>query len=94
MNKLFWGKGLLVFLMLGANPAVSANAPMDTVDYVDLPRFMGDWYVIANIPTPFEKDAHNPIETYKLDGDGTIATTFTFNKDIYNSSPMRTFICI
>jgi apolipoprotein D and lipocalin family protein len=83
MNKLFWGKGLLVFLMLGANPAVSAKAPMDTVDYVDLPRFMGDWYVIANIPTPFEKDAHNPIETYKLDSDGTIATTFTFNKDSF-----------
>lgn len=25
--------------------------PMPAVDYVDLERFMGDWYVIANIPT-------------------------------------------
>ena len=39
---------------------------------------MGDWYVIANIPTFIEKGAHNAIESYKLDADGTIATTFTF----------------
>ncbi len=51
---------------------------MDTVDYVDLERFMGDWYVIANIPTFLEKGAHNAVENYALNGDGTIATTFTF----------------
>lgn len=83
MNKSFWRKGLLVVLMLGVNPAKSAQAPMDTVDYVDLPRFMGDWYVIANIPTPFEKGAHNPVESYRLDKNGTIATTFSFNKDSF-----------
>ena len=31
--------------------------PIKTVDYVDLDRFMGDWYVIASIPTFIEKDA-------------------------------------
>ena len=71
----------------------TANAapPMPTVDYVDLPRFMGDWYVIANIPTFLEKNAYNPIESYRLDDDGSIATTFTFNagsfegeKKVYN----------
>jgi len=25
--------------------------PIHTVEKVDLKRFMGDWYVIANIPT-------------------------------------------
>jgi len=54
--------------------------PIKTVDYVDIDRFMGDWYVIANIPTFIEKDAYNATETYRLDGDGTIATTFRFNK--------------
>ena len=54
---------------------------MQTVDYVDLERFMGDWYVIANIPTFLEKGAHNAVETYALNDDGTIATTFTFRKD-------------
>jgi apolipoprotein D and lipocalin family protein len=54
--------------------------PIQTVDYVDLDRFMGDWYVIANIPTFIEKDAYNATESYRLDDDGTVATTFRFNK--------------
>ena len=54
--------------------------PIKTVDYVDLNRFMGKWYVIANIPTFIEKDAFNAVEHYQMDKDGTIATTFTFNK--------------
>jgi apolipoprotein D and lipocalin family protein len=58
--------------------------PMATVDYVDLERFMGDWYVIANIPTALEKDAFNPLESYRLDDDGTIATTFSFNKGAFD----------
>ena len=57
---------------------------MPVVDYVDLDRFMGDWYVIATIPTFLERDAFNPIETYQLNSDGTIATTFTFNKGSLN----------
>ena len=52
--------------------------PLKTVDQVNIDDFMGDWYVIANIPTAIEKGAHNAIETYQLDDDGTIATTFTF----------------
>jgi apolipoprotein D and lipocalin family protein len=47
---------------------------------VDLKRFMGDWYVIASIPTFIEKDAYNAVESYRLDADGTILTTFRFNK--------------
>ena len=54
--------------------------PIKTVEYVDLNRFMGDWYVIANIPTFIEKNAYNAIETYQLEEDGTVATTFKFNK--------------
>jgi len=56
----------------------SSQPPMPTVDYVDINRFMGDWYVIANIPTFIETEAHNAIETYQLNPDGTVATTFTF----------------
>jgi apolipoprotein D and lipocalin family protein len=54
--------------------------PIHTVEYVDINRFMGDWYVIANIPTFIEKDAYNATESYRLDDDGTVATTFKFNK--------------
>jgi len=54
--------------------------PIHTVEKVDLNRFMGDWYVIASIPTFIEKDAFNAVESYRLDEDGTVATTFKFNK--------------
>jgi len=59
----------------------AAKGPeMKTVEYVDIDRFMGPWYVIANIPTFLEKEAYNAVETYTLNDDGTIATKFTFRK--------------
>lgn len=57
---------------------------MNTVNYVDIERFMGNWYVIANIPTFIEKGAHNALENYALNDDGTIATTFSFNEDQFD----------
>lgn len=68
----------------------SSMEPLKTVDHVDIERFMGDWYVIANIPTALEKGAHNAIESYRLDDDGSIATTFTFHKDGF-SGPLKTY---
>ncbi len=66
---------------LGGCASTPAAGDIRNVDYVDLPRFMGDWYVIANIPTFVEKGAHNAVETYRLGEDGRIETTFTFRKD-------------
>jgi apolipoprotein D and lipocalin family protein len=66
-----------VSLMLMLSACSSAPS-LPVVERVDLERFMGDWYVIANIPTGAEEGAHNAVESYRLDDDGTIATTFTF----------------
>ena len=55
--------------------------PLETVEKVDIERFMGDWYVIANIPTFLEKNATNAIESYRLNDKGDIDVTFTFYKD-------------
>ncbi len=63
--------------------------PLRTVEKVDLERFMGTWYVIACIPTFIETEAFNAIEEYRLDADGTIATTFTFNKGGFDGPPKR-----
>jgi apolipoprotein D and lipocalin family protein len=68
----------------------SARAPMQTVEHVDLPRFMGAWYVIASIPTFIERGAHNAVETYTLAPDGSIATRFTFRKDGFDG-PQKTW---
>ena len=46
--------------------ACSTSAPLRTVPQVDLERFMGDWFVIANIPTFIERKAYNAIESYEL----------------------------
>ena len=64
-------------IVLGACESMP-HSPIATVDKVDLERFMGDWYVIASIPTFIETEAHNAVESYRLDDDGTVATTFTF----------------
>lgn len=65
-------------------------APLRTESKVDLPAFMGDWFVIASIPTFLEKGAHNAVESYRLDSDGTIATTSTFRKGAFDG-PLKRF---
>jgi apolipoprotein D and lipocalin family protein len=64
-----------------------AQNPIPTVPKVEVARFMGDWYVIGVIPTWFERGAHNAVENYVLDPDGTIATTFRFRKDSFDGEP-------
>jgi apolipoprotein D and lipocalin family protein len=67
----------------------SSHPPLTTEPKVELARFMGDWYVIANIPTSLERGAHNAIESYALEADGSIATTFTFRKDAFDGELKR-----
>lgn len=78
MTPARWRMGALTPLFALVAACQGTRAPMPTVEHVDLPRFMGDWYVIANIPTRLERGAHNAVENYALDDDGTIATTFTY----------------
>ena len=54
--------------------------PLRPVDRVDLERFMGSWYVIVSTPTFIDLDSFNAVESYSLEPDGTISTTFTFQK--------------
>lgn len=58
--------------------------PLPVVEHVDLDRFMGRWYVLASIPTFLERGAHNAVETYRREPDGTIATTFTFRRGAFD----------
>lgn len=59
-----------------------SSAPMATVPRVELPRFMGDWYVIAAIPASQERDAYNGVESYRLrpGSDDVIETTYVFRE--------------
>ena len=60
--------------------ACSSPPPIRTATTVNLVRFMGDWYVIANIPTFIETNAYNAVESYRLAEDGTVPTTFSFRE--------------
>ena len=77
-------KIILPALLMYAITGCSSYPPIKSEDKVDLERFMGDWYVIANIPTFIEEGAHNAIESYELKKDGSIATTFTFYQDSFD----------
>ncbi len=50
------------------------------VPQINLDKFMGEWYVIANIPTPFVKNAFNAVQNYQLNADGSISTTFKYRE--------------
>lgn len=77
------GVALLAACQSPPHPPIALAGP------VDLPRFMGDWYVIANIPTFLEKGAHNAVESYRLEPDGSIATTFTFRAGAFDGPEKR-----
>jgi apolipoprotein D and lipocalin family protein len=68
---------LLPLVML--NACSTTATPLRTVERVDLERFMGDWYVIASIPTFLEREAYNAVESYELEAERRVATTFRFN---------------
>ena len=69
--------------------ACSQPPAIATVEDVDLERFMGRWYVIASIPTFIERDAHNAVETYRREADGTIATTFEFRRGAFDGDAVE-----
>ena len=77
----------MAMALFGCNHA--PKPPIATVSQVNLERFMGPWYVIANIPTFIEKGAHNAVESYQLAADGSIATTFTFRQDRFDGPEKR-----
>jgi len=80
---------LLPLGLLGVGCASSRHSPLATVPTLDLERFMGDWFVIAHIPAALERNAHAAIESYRLEPDGTIATTFTFREGSLEGEPKR-----
>ncbi|MEY3001571.1 MAG: hypothetical protein RL648_1785 [Verrucomicrobiota bacterium] len=80
--------GLAILIQAGCT-SVNMN-PIRIEPSVDLARFMGDWYVIACIPTFIEKQATNAVETYELKEPRVIATTFSFNKGGFDG-PLKVF---
>jgi apolipoprotein D and lipocalin family protein len=79
-------------LMLGAAAAGAALAactsmaqrapapPLPQASAVDLPRYMGRWYVISSIPTFLERGAIDATEHYALRPDGSVDIDFRYRR--------------
>ncbi len=79
---------LLCVLSLSAC-AGSSMKPITPVPEVVLPRFMGDWYVIAHIPSFVERNAFDAVESYEMRPDGRIQTTFRYHNKSFDA-PLKT----
>ena len=77
---------LLITLIAGCS---SMKQELHTVQHVDLPRYMGDWYVIANIPYFAEKDCYDSVESYALRNDGDIDNWFACRKGSFEAPLKR-----
>jgi apolipoprotein D and lipocalin family protein len=91
MKKLI-NLSLLCFLS-----SCSSLPELKTVEKVDIPQFMGTWFVISNIPTFIEKNAYNAIEKYTWnEKEDRIDVDFSFNKGSFTGEkkeyPQKAFI--
>ncbi|MBS0217074.1 MAG: lipocalin family protein [Proteobacteria bacterium] len=80
---------LAALLAVALVSCATSRSPIPPVAEVDLPRFMGDWYVIAHIPSWPERDAYDAVESYRLGPDQRIHTTFTYRKGSFDA-PVKT----
>jgi apolipoprotein D and lipocalin family protein len=82
---------LRVLLLAGSLLALAGCAtapktvPLRTVPHVDLNRYMGNWYVIANIPYSLENGKVASFDTYSPRADGRLNNVFTFRKGSFSA---------
>ena len=77
---------LLLVACAGKEPR--PMAPLSPAPFVDLPRFMGTWYVIAHVPYFFEEGKVATRDEYRLRVDGRIDNDFVY-KDRFGEDDKR-----
>lgn len=70
----------MVAICFAVAACAGAKPPLRTVSHVDIPRYMGHWRVIGEIPYFAERGAVDSVESYELLPDGTIYNWFTCRK--------------
>jgi apolipoprotein D and lipocalin family protein len=80
---------LLAFVTVAGCATAPPKPPLRTVQHVELPRYMGDWRVIANIPYFAERGCVDSIESYALRPDGKIANWFRYRKHSFDAPQKR-----
>src|SRR5664279_3458150 len=80
--------GVAGVLYACADEGTSDMPELTTSAKIDLQRYMGAWYVIANIPYFAERGKVASRDVYKLDADGNVDTTYVYRKSF--DSPEKT----
>jgi apolipoprotein D and lipocalin family protein len=67
--------GILLFLIVGCTEKSirSSEAPLASVERIELSRYLGKWFEIASRPNRFQKDCVATTATYSLDPEGEIS---------------------
>ncbi len=52
--------------------SLSASEPLETVDFVDVERYLGKWYEIARLPQIFQPGCTAVTAEYSLNDDGSV----------------------
>lgn len=69
---------LLALLLVSGCAMMRGGPPLETVDRVDLERYMGEWYVIANIPYFGERGNVAGRAIYRMRDDGRIDDIYRY----------------
>lgn len=72
-------------LLLVGCASTGGQPPLRTVAHVDLDRYLGRWYVVANIPYILEKGKVASYDTYALRPDGRMQNDFTFRQGSFDA---------
>ena len=57
---------------LGVGSAAMAQAPLETVPFVDVEQYLGKWYEIARLPQIFQPGCTAVTAEYSLNDDGSV----------------------
>lgn len=90
-------KKIYFLFLIFLSACSSTGQYLNTVEKVDIPKFMGDWYVLSGRFTYFEKEVHNGIEAYTWNTEKErIDVSFTYNKGSFEgpqkSIPQKAWI--
>ena len=82
MKKLLTLIGAITSVACGTSTTERLDLPpLQTVDYVDVQRYLGTWYEIASFPQRFHKGCTATTATYSLRDDGQINVLNKCHKD-------------
>lgn len=80
---------MLMAILVAGCASMRGTEPLETVESVDLDRYMGQWYVIANIPYFGERGNVAGRAIYRPRDDGRMDDIYLYRKGDFDSPEQR-----